>query len=68
MSKGNLYTTIIRKNDPRIYILSELKSLWRNKPVDFKKVRKLQIELHNIDKDKKIKTEYKTIFGQSYFK
>ena len=48
---GNLYTHIVRTgNDFRIQILSELKTLYRCKPRDYKRIKELQTTLNVIDR------------------
>lgn len=50
---GNLYTHIVRKNDPRVSVLWSLKLAWKHKPVDMNQIKELQRELREIEKREK---------------
>jgi len=53
MGKGNLYTHILRRENPEIKILSRLKLLWNSTPRDYKEIQQLQKELKHLRSKKK---------------
>lgn len=62
---GNLYTHIVRKNDPKIGILYDLKLAWKSKPVDMRLIKRLQEKLKRIEQNtNKKEVKRKKYIGQ----
>jgi len=61
---GNLYTRYLSPQYPRLDILRELKQTWRNKPIDYQKIKYLQKQLDEYDKKHtKVKPKEHTSFS-----
>lgn len=64
---GNLYTRIHRRSDYRISLLSKLRQLWHNRPINFSKIEEIQRQLNKIKKPKLIDETDCGVFGKHTF-